>query len=306
MRSLRLVAIGALGLLGFAVQAPAQPVNAMLSGCSGVAQNYFRDWTARTEMQYNGQRVDGTYAINGRIFLETRFEDFACSYDRSGRRMVEFFVEGQLRNTHLPSGGGGGGGKPSGGGGTARVTGVPANDVLNVRSGPGTGNRIVGALANGDTVRNLGCQAQGSSRWCQIEMMTDMRERGWVNERYLTQRNAVHKQRPASAGSGGPSTVTVRFAPGSSGAEFPGSLAPGESRRYVLNARNGQNLTVRLATKGRNMSYTILTPYRGFLLDQVPAGQVYRGELWQSGDHVIEVINRGKRPQSYTVTFGVR
>jgi uncharacterized protein YraI len=73
-----------------------------------------------------------------------------------------------------------------GGGNMVRVTGVPANDVLNVRSGPGTGNRIVGALANGDNVRMLGCQNVGSARWCEIEMQSDMRERGWVNARYLT------------------------------------------------------------------------------------------------------------------------
>ena len=66
-----------------------------------------------------------------------------------------------------------------------RVGGVPSGDILNVRSGPGTGNPIVGALANGDTVRVIGCQSVGSTRWCDIEMMTDMRERGWVNARYL-------------------------------------------------------------------------------------------------------------------------
>ena len=59
-----------------------------------------------------------------------------------------------------------------------RVGGVPSGDILNVRSGPGTGNPIVGALANGDTVRVIGCQSVGSTRWCDIEMMTDMRERG--------------------------------------------------------------------------------------------------------------------------------
>ncbi len=73
----------------------------------------------------------------------------------------------------------------AGGGSTVRVTGVAANDVLNVRSGPGTGNPVVGALANGDSVRMLRCQDVGASRWCEIEMMTDMRERGWVNARFL-------------------------------------------------------------------------------------------------------------------------
>jgi hypothetical protein len=31
----------------------------------------------------------------------------------------------------------------------------------------------------------------------------------------------------------------------------------------------------------------------------------YRGELWQSGDHVIEVINRGTGTASYNVIFGI-
>ena len=57
--------------------------------------------------------------------------------------------------------------------------------VLNVRAGPGTGNRIVGGLANGDRVRVLQYLRTGSSTWCQIEMLSDMRERGGVNARYL-------------------------------------------------------------------------------------------------------------------------
>ena len=83
-------------------------------------------------------------------------------------------------------GGNAGGGSSAGGSGIMQVTGVAANDVLNVRSGAGTNFRIVGALGNGDTVRNLGCERQTNSRWCEIEMMTDMRERGWVNARFLT------------------------------------------------------------------------------------------------------------------------
>ncbi|MDU8913596.1 SH3 domain-containing protein [Aestuariicoccus sp. MJ-SS9] len=71
-------------------------------------------------------------------------------------------------------------------GNVMRVAGVPSNDVLNVRSGPGTGNPIVGALANGDPVRVMGCQSVGNTRWCEIEMITDMRERGWVAGRYLS------------------------------------------------------------------------------------------------------------------------
>ncbi|HUV67569.1 MAG TPA: SH3 domain-containing protein [Sedimentisphaerales bacterium] len=103
------------------------------------------------------------------------------------------------------SAGNGGNSESSGGSDLMQVTGVAANDVLNVRNGPGANYRIVGALGNGDTVRNLGCEAHGNSRWCEIEMMTDMRERGWVNGRFLQ-------------GSGGASGSAGGTAPGGSGA----------------------------------------------------------------------------------------
>ena len=168
-----------------ALPANAQSQQLMLNECAHTAQGYFRDYGARTEMKYNGQRVDGTHAINGRIFLETRFEDFACSYARSGNRMVEFFVEGRVQNAFLPGHSRGDGGSSGGRGDIMRVTGVSSGDLLNVRSGPGTSHGIVGKIGNGDQVRTINCQMQGSSRWCEIEMMTEMRERGWVNARYL-------------------------------------------------------------------------------------------------------------------------
>lgn len=54
------------------------------------------------------------------------------------------------------------------------IASVPDGDVLNVRSAPGTGNAIVGALSNGTQVRELRCDTQGGSRWCEMEMMTDI------------------------------------------------------------------------------------------------------------------------------------
>lgn len=100
--------------------------------------------------------------------------------DRDAGKTVGYSID-----VDIPPRAGSQGAKPTDGGNTVRVKGVPANDVLNVRSGPGTGNRIVGALANGDRVRMLGCRNAGGARWCEIEMMSDMRERGWVNARYL-------------------------------------------------------------------------------------------------------------------------
>jgi uncharacterized protein YgiM (DUF1202 family) len=97
----------------------------------------------------------------------------------------------------------------SGGGNTMRVTDVPDNDVLNARSGPGTDNRIIGALANGDSVRVLGCENVGNSRWCEIEMMTDMRERGWVNARYLTGEASARPTPPPSQSPEAPANLPL-------------------------------------------------------------------------------------------------
>jgi hypothetical protein len=184
---------------------------------------------------------------------------------------------------------------------TSRVTGLAGGDLLNVRSGPGTNNPVVGQLGNGDRVRRLGCQLNGNTEWCEIEMMTDMRERGWVSARYLSGDGA---SAPAASGDT-TSEERVRFAPGTNGAELTGQLVQGASRRYVLGASDGQNLYFRLAANGPGMFYQIFNPDGSFLLDQMTADREYRGQLWQSGDHVIEVINRGNGAQSYNVIFSI-
>ena len=280
-------------LVGF--PAAGQSPDSMRGECASVAKTYFRDFDARTDMTYNGQRTDGTHAINGRIFLETRYEDFACSFDRGGQQMVTFFAEGREQSAFLP---GGGGNNP--GSSTVQVTGVPANDVLNVRSGPGTSYGIVGALGNGDSVRNLGCQSEGNTRWCQIEMLTDMRERGWVSARYLALQGGAATQLPSAS-----RTERVRFAAGESGTEFTDQLGTGTSVTYILRARNGQNLYFRLAANGPNMSWRLYNP-DGTLLDEGSPSKEYSGELWQTGDHKIEVSNRGGSTQSFNVIFGIR
>jgi hypothetical protein len=73
----------------------------------------------------------------------------------------------------------------------------------------------------------------------------------------------------------------------------------------VLGARNGQFLDVRVMPEGPGISYQIFNPDGSFLLDQVDASQAYRGQLWQDGDHVVEVINRGGENTSYAVSFAI-
>jgi len=104
-----------------------------------------------------------------------------------------------------------------------------------------------------------------------------------------------------------PGTTTQRVTMDSSGSgnEYSDSLAPGASKRYVLNARNRQDLYVRVAARGPGLYYQIFNPDNTFLLEQMTPDREYRGELWQSGDHVIEVINRGNSHASYNVIIGL-
>ena len=274
--------------------ATAQAISAMTDECERVGKGFFGEPRARTEMTYSGKRSDGTHAINGLIYLEARLADFACSYRPDGRQMVSFSADGRKQNAYLP-----GGNTSASGGETARVTGIAANDVLNVRSGPGTNFRKVGALANRDRVKILQCQTQGSTRWCEIEMMTDMRERGWVNGRYLTGGTATQLPSPPSVEPDATRTVRVRFPAGTTGTELTDRVPPGGTIRFVVGARTGQMLYTRVA--GNGLEYRILLPSGRSLQSRVSADQEYRGQLFVSGDHVIEVINRTNRSRSFNI-----
>ena len=65
--------------------------------------------------------------------------------------------------------------------------------------------------------------------------------------------------------------------------------------RYVLGAKEGQDLRVRVIARSPEISYQVFNPDGSFLLNMIAADKPYRGQLWQSGDHVIEVINRGDK-----------
>lgn len=67
------------------------------------------------------------------------------------------------------------------------VTGLSAGDSLNLRAGPSIGDRVIGRLAAGEVVRNLGCRMTGKQRWCQIVSPSGV---GWVSGRYLRESGA--------------------------------------------------------------------------------------------------------------------
>jgi hypothetical protein len=102
------------------------------------------------------------------------------------------------------------------------------------------------------------------------------------------------------------STERVRFTAGATSSEFPAQLPPDMTVRYQLGARNGQFLDVRVASAGAPLTYRILNPDGTALLDELPVATPYRGQLWQSGDHVVEVINRTDATVPFEIYFGIK
>jgi hypothetical protein len=75
-----------------------------------------------------------------------------------------------------------------------RVTGVAADDRLQVRLRPDYRAPAIGALPPGARVGVERCVRRGRSRWCRIRQLTQLlywegEEAGWVNARYLRGEN---------------------------------------------------------------------------------------------------------------------
>ncbi|THD82435.1 SH3 domain-containing protein [Aliigemmobacter aestuarii] len=195
---------------------------------------------------------------------------------------------------------------PEGGAGGPDHFTVNVDTRLKVHSQPSTSSPTVGILPTGTVVENLGCRQAEGRNWCHI---ADGDVSGWAAAEFLIEGTGpVRSARatPVHAGNeASHTTERVRFPRGSTGTEFADSLAPGKSHRFVVGASNGQDLYVRIAADGPGLSYRILNPNHTALLDEVRTDMEYRGQLWQSGDHVIEVFNRGGSAMSFRVIIGV-
>jgi hypothetical protein len=184
---------------------------------------------------------------------------------------------------------------------------VNVQSTLNMHAEPSTSSPTFAKLQRGMVVRNLGCELHGSRTWCMVPMApNDGASIGWVAAEFL-----VPASGPATvvdhAASSAPHTeaVRVRFAPGTSSTEENGTLSPRSTVRYVLGARTGQMLEVSFGPTDPLIDYRILMPNGHVLLDEVQASLPYQGQLYMSGDHVVEVINRGSGSAAFDVYLGI-
>jgi hypothetical protein len=297
----------ALAILAVTLAAPLpaaaqSSVGSILDQCANTARTYFNAATAQTNMRYNGARVDGSETVGGEIYLGGRAPYIACAFTGGSLRMIEFFVDGQDQSSFVTASAGTsampvftaecpqGNVVESDGRGHVRVNGRSASvTAFNRNYYEAYSGGVTYTISQNDDGSGLqvGYEPPGGGGYCQVSSGTSGGGSG-------------------SPGMGQTDTVRVQFAAGSTGTEISDNLPPGASRRYVLGAGDGQFMYVRVAPWNGSLEYQIFNPDNTFLLDLIPARQEYRGQLWQSGDHVVEVVNRTNQTVSYNVIFGIQ
>lgn len=277
-------------------------------------------FTAQCLSNYVDADSAGTVRINGAVMDVERFNEqyyqarmegliISISHEGGGRDLIVNFTGSGGANGVCTVTGVGSAPAPAatsaGADGPDHFT-VNAETRLKVHSQPSTSSPTVSVLPRGMVVENLGCQQAEGRTWCHI---ADGDVSGWAAAEFLVEGTGpVRSARATPVVRGqdaGHTTERVRFPRGASGTEFPDTLDPGRSHRFVLGASNGQNMYVRIAADGPGLSYRILNPNGTALVDEVRADMEYRGTLWQSGDHVIEVFNRSGSIQNYDLIIGI-
>jgi hypothetical protein len=95
----------------------------------------------------------------------------------------------------------------------------------------------------------------------------------------------------------------VKFARGRTTAVLKGSVNESKWKRYVLGAREGQTMSVHVASKKGTVQFTIATPEPDILTDPTDD---YSGELPVSGDYEISVFTYEAKAQPYTLEVTIR
>lgn len=101
-------------------------------------------------------------------------------------------------------------------------------------------------------------------------------------------------------------TKRIRFAKGQSSATVSESVIRGDRDTYIVGARKGQKMTVKITALENNAAFTILTPGKKYLerAGELDDQTSWTGTLPASGDYRIEVGGtRGNATYKLTVTI---
>jgi hypothetical protein len=88
---LTIIAILAL-LSAFAPASYADATGVMMQQCRLRAHDAFKIRLPDIDTKYEGQRTDGTHAVNGTAYLKDGARTFQCSFDRAGKTITKFVV----------------------------------------------------------------------------------------------------------------------------------------------------------------------------------------------------------------------
>ena len=105
-------------------------------------------------------------------------------------------------------------------------------------------------------------------------------------------------------------TVTgrrIRFARGRTTAVVKGSIAYAHSDAYTLGARAGQTMSLHVASTNRQVVFSLTAP-SGTPVEGAFTVRDWSGELPESGDYTITVVNNRERgpASAYTLEVTVR
>jgi hypothetical protein len=100
-----------------------------------------------------------------------------------------------------------------------------------------------------------------------------------------------------------PAQRRVRFGRGHSSATVRGKVSPSLPDTYLVGARVGQTMTVRLGAAGKAITFSVMSPSaRGLLSGNT---RDWGGPLGESGDYYI-LVNAGEGAGAYALTITVR
>ena len=66
--------------------------DAMMATCRDRAAHVFHTRLPNVDTKYEGQRTDGSHAVNGTVFLRNAEETFQCSFNADGSKITQFVV----------------------------------------------------------------------------------------------------------------------------------------------------------------------------------------------------------------------
>lgn len=129
------------------------------------------------------------------------------------------------------------------------VTGIAPGATVNMRSGPANAFPAVGAVREGQVLRNLGCDLKFASVWCEVQTREGRQMRGWLKGQFVTR---VGVRPPPEDPAGGPDFYAVRGLP--PGDRLSVRREPSAQSRAIATLREGEvvrNLGCRGSGAGR-------------------------------------------------------